>query len=241
MMTRISKKLKSFLLPHIKRTSYYEEMWTVRTKQDVEHYIPTQDRASRSWLAEKISASLKDLKIEAPKILEIGCDLGANLYSLRKIVPASSELVGIDIAPASISAAKEFLDTLGVSDIAFHVARADDLEMFNDNYFDVVFTDAVLLYLADDKINQAIREMARVSKKLLFLLELSPKLVRKSSYHSSDGWIRDYELLIQTGNIECDIKVESVTKEVRSAGRWPSQGKLIKLTSPNGFCQGQSS
>lgn len=236
MVVRIISKAKAVLLPHIRGTSYFEQKWFERTEEDVRRYIPDQDRASRRWLAEKISSAITDLGVESPRILEIGCDLGANLYSLKNILPSRSELVGVDISPASIRSAREFLAGLGATDIVFHIAKADDLTLFEDNSFDVVFTDAVLLYVGDDKIHRVMSEMARVSKKVIFLLELSPDLDTRSSYLSSDGWIRDYRRLIKTENFDCDIKVEPVTEEIRPAGRWPGQGKLIQVTSSNHFC-----
>ena len=106
-------------------------------------------------VADKGSDRLKDLKIKRPKIFLIACDLGDYLYVIwpKKMSPATSELVGVNIAAALISAAKEYLDGLGVSDLAFDVAKADDLEISDDQYFDVVFTKAVVLYLADGKIH----------------------------------------------------------------------------------------
>ena len=89
MFRRILNKFKSTFLPHIKKTLYYEEIWESRPIDDVKKYIPSQERPSRYWLAKKIVASVNKYQIESPKILEVGCDLGANLYSLKKILPKS--------------------------------------------------------------------------------------------------------------------------------------------------------
>ena len=235
MFRRILNKFKSTFLPHIKKTLYYEEMWESRSIEDVKKYIPSQDRPSRYWLAKKIVASLNKYEIESPKILEVGCDLGANLYRLKKILPDSCELVGIDISPASIKAAQNYMSELGASDIKFYEAKADDLRVFNDDYFDVVFTDAVLLYVADDKIQSALNEMLRVSKKMMFLLELSSESNNSKGIHTVDGWIRNYKALIKSNHNRCDIHIDKVDNKVRSAGRWPTQGKLIKVISSNNF------
>jgi ubiquinone/menaquinone biosynthesis C-methylase UbiE len=235
MINRLLLKLESIYLPRLKKTAYYENKWESRLIEDVKKYIPNQDRPSRYWLAKKIVASVNKYKMESPKILEIGCDLGANLYSLKKMLPDSCELVGIDISPASIKAAKNYMSELGASDIKFYEAKADDLEIFKDDYFDVVFTDAVLLYVADDKIQKALSEMSRVSKKMIFLLELSSENNSSKGIHTLDGWIRNYEILIKNNYDRCDIHIDKVDSKVRSAGRWPTQGELIKVISSNNF------
>jgi len=228
-------KLKTIVLPLIKKTSYYEEVWESRPLEDVKKYIPDQDRPSRDWLASEIKTSLQHFKIENPKILEVGCDLGANLFSLKKILTENSELIGADISHASITSAKKYMESLESPNIKFYQAKADDLSIFDDNYFDVVFTDAVLLYVADDKINQAVNEMMRVSKKMIFLLELSSQNNSAKANHTLDGWIRNYKTLIESNNAECDVSISNVTIDIRSAGRWPSQGELIKAVSSNNF------
>ena len=235
MFRRILNKFKSTFLPHIKKTLYYEEIWESRPIDDVKKYIPSQERPSRYWLAKKIVASVNKYQIESPKILEVGCDLGANLYSLKKILPDSCELVGIDISPASIQAAQNYMSELGAPDIKFYEAKADDLGIFKDDYFDVVFTDAVLLYVADDKILSALSELSRVSKKMIFLLELSSENNSSKGIHTLDGWIRNYEILIKNNYDRCDIHIDKVDSKVRSAGRWPTQGELIKVISSNNF------
>lgn len=100
-------------MPLIKKTSYYEEIWESRPLEDVKKYIPDQDRPSRDWLASEIKTGLQHFKIENPKILEVGCDLGANLFSLKKILTENSELIGVDISHASITSVFERLTVTG--------------------------------------------------------------------------------------------------------------------------------
>jgi ubiquinone/menaquinone biosynthesis C-methylase UbiE len=233
--SKIVGKVKSIILPRLGQTSYYEGVWEARSIFDVNQYLSNHDMPSRAWLASIIKNSTDYYGIKFPKVLEIGCGWGANLYTLSQLLPKSCELVGIDISSASIDSGRKHLSDLNATNISLHLGRADDLNRFADNLFDVVLVDAVLMYIADDKIDKTISEMGRVSKKLIFILELNTNAKKSTSTYSSDGWMRNYNHLIETSNLECDIEIYEITEEIRSSGRWPSQGKLLKLISKNKF------
>jgi SAM-dependent methyltransferase len=94
-------------------------------------------------------------------ILDVGCGGGNTSCLIVKEVGAS--VVGIDISDVMISKAQQRAERLGISDrVEFRTADAYDIP-FNDNSFDVVLVESVLVPLPGDKM-AAIKEMMRVLK-----------------------------------------------------------------------------
>ncbi|MCX6671983.1 MAG: class I SAM-dependent methyltransferase [Euryarchaeota archaeon] len=133
---------------------YQSETW----RQDVTNLI---DHPHRSLLLEKISA-------HAPvsSILEIGCGYGQNLYLLAKKYP-NTEIVGIDINPIVVKKGNEWFQENGLSNVRLEVGRVQNLKKFNDKHFDIVLTDAILIYIKPDEIEPVLKEMLRVGKTLI--------------------------------------------------------------------------
>jgi ubiquinone/menaquinone biosynthesis C-methylase UbiE len=92
-------------------------------------------------------------------VLEVGC--GTGFMACRLAEERGSRIVGVDISSRMIELARERAKRQKVEDrVVFEVADACDLP-FEDNTFDVVFTQFVTVFL--DK-NKALREYFRVVK-----------------------------------------------------------------------------
>ena len=124
-------------------------------------------------------------------ILEIGCGNGANQELLKK----SFKLVdGTDLP---IQAWKQ---------------------PYPDKSVDVVFTDATLIYIAPDKIEETINEMKRIARIGIVMVEQYHKGEDKSI---NGCWVRDY------GKYFKESKVAKIPPEIWSTGNWGKYGYFI--------------
>ena len=101
-------------------------------------------------------------------LLEVGCNCGPNLYCIGLTFPFI-KLAGIDPSQASIDVGRKFLP-----DVLFRTGTVQKLPYHNLE-FDIVLTDAVLIYVPPAEIEQAMDELARVAKKAIILVEWEGK------------------------------------------------------------------
>lgn len=184
------------------------------------------NHSHRPFLLEKISA-LRPLST----ILEVGCSYGPNLYLIAKRFP-KTKLTGIDINPLFIQEGEEWLSKEGISNIKLLVGKADELNKFQDKSFDIVFTDALLIYVAPDKIKKVIQEMLRITRRALILVEWHYKDQNKDPqglgvYHLG-CWKRNYVNLLKQFAPENQIHITKIPKELWPAGEWGNMGYVIE-------------
>jgi SAM-dependent methyltransferase len=127
----------------------------------IESYWKSRDHPHRSFLVERI-CKFSPLR----SILEIGCASGPNLYNIAMKFP-DAKIRGVDINPVAVQKGNEWLKKEGISNVKLEVGRAQELGRFADKSFDVVFTDATLIYISPVEIKQVIKEMLRLSRVLV--------------------------------------------------------------------------
>jgi ubiquinone/menaquinone biosynthesis C-methylase UbiE len=117
-------------------------------------------------------------------------------------------LVGFDISESMIRKATKNLDDkvlLGCADI--------NSLPFYENSYDLVFTHATLMHVPEQNIENAIREIIRVAKRYLVIIEetyWSIGNVRGSILKPNDyTFIYDYTQLLS----ECGLKIEEMREE----------------------------
>lgn len=137
-----------------------DEEWATRHQLEgdawIENYWKSRDHPHRFFLVERICQHSL-----IRRVLEIGCGPGANLYNLAKKLP-NAEILGIDVNPVAVKRGNELLKTEGIRNVQLEVGKAQELKEFANKSFDVVFTDAVLIYISPDEINRVVEEMLRV-------------------------------------------------------------------------------
>ena len=202
-------------------TKVDEEIWKQRSVAHLQENLVNVSLPHRAWLVDKILANL-----EITAVLEIGCGCGANLEVIANRAP-SLRLVGVDISPASIAVGNQRFTELGLSSITLIEGQADDLRDFPNASIDVVFMDAVLLYIGPDKIQACIEEMRRVAKRSIILLEMHLDGIGFDGTYNRDGWIRDYRVLFK--EFGCDVTLVRMPPDLRPAGRWPTYGSYIEV------------
>ena len=189
----------------------------------VRGYWNSRNHTHRSFLMERV------FKFSPSSILEIGCNCGPNLYMLAKKFP-DAEIRGIDVNPMAVQKGNEWFTEEGISNVKLSLGKADDLRQFKDKSFDVVFTDAVLIYIGPDKIKKVIEEMLRVTRKALIFLE----------WHCFDSkcnplgvyvghWMRDYIALLREFIPESKIKVTKLPKALWPDQNWQRWGGVIEV------------
>jgi len=146
----------------------------------LERYGITRDDICREWL--------KDLPRNS-KILEVGTNLGHQLQSLERV--GFSKLYGVEVQSEVV---QEIRKTKPQFEIL--LSTAQDLP-FKDNFFDLVFTNNVLIHISPEHIYRVISEMLRVSKKWIWGFEyFAPEYTEVSYRGNSDLlWKTDFSSL----------------------------------------------
>ncbi|MBK8551367.1 MAG: methyltransferase domain-containing protein [Ignavibacteria bacterium] len=94
------------------------------------------------------------------RILEVGCNIGVQLINLQEM--GFTDLFGIELQPHAVELSKQ--KTKGVNIIR---ANAYDIP-FKDGYFDLVFTNRVLIHMNSDKIKFALKEIVRCTNNYIY-------------------------------------------------------------------------
>jgi SAM-dependent methyltransferase len=163
-------------------------------------------------------------------ILEIGCGYGPNVIVLAQSFPGV-RVVGTDINPISIREGNTKLKEKRIVSAQLHVSKADNGSPFLDKSFDIVFTDALLLYLGPDKIRNVVREMKRIARKAIVLVELHDEDGMKDPFGNGcltpDGWVRNYKNLLHPLFPVESLSLKKIPASVWPEGRWPSNGFIV--------------
>lgn len=224
------KKIK-LILRKIKRlankifgTIIDEFYWRFRhifDKKWAQNYISQTSISSphRIILVKKISSFFP-----FDSVLEFGSASGPNLYLLAKKFP-EVKFYGIDISKKAIKTGKEYFKKEGIKNIFLEIGKIENLRKFQNKSIDVIFTDAVLIYVGPDKINFAIKEMLRIAKKAIILCEQHSEL---PSLIYKDRWIYNYKFLFGNSIPEDKIKISKVSSEDWK-GEWEKSGYIIEI------------
>lgn len=230
------------VLARLQGTAAQEKRWSTRhermgnewggdspvgnEKKWIQSYWASRNHPHRALLVEKIAA-YSPLR----EILELGCNCGPNLYWIaKKIRPA--RMVGVDINAMAIQEGIALLHSEGIFNAELRVGSARAMGEFPDRSFDLVFTDAVLIYVAPDKIEEVIREMLRISRKALVLLEWH--LERKEEDPSGSGiyhkgcWKRNYVNLLSRFIPRDRVRAAKLPQQAWPEKNWRELGYIIE-------------
>lgn len=103
-------------------------------------------------------------RFPATRVLEVGCNVGANLRHVATHVPPA-DVWGLDVNDKSLEVLRGQLPTVNSG---WGVAR--DLP-FRDGWFDLVFTVAVLIHQPEETLPLAMAEMVRCSRRYVCCIE----------------------------------------------------------------------
>lgn len=216
-------------------TRAWEEYWS-KTMSNLSPY-----HKHREHLVDTI------MKYNPQSVLEIGCDMGQNLRLIAQRNP-EIKCVGIDINKESISEGNKLLNlqvklssiklqrklkSINHANVILQYGKADELEGFEDKSFDVVFTDAVLMYIGQDKINNVLGNMKRVASQAIVLCEWDYDDCMFWSRYYRGGWLRNYTAYF---NMEIspyvplnNIRKIKITHEMWPDKIWSKYGAIIEV------------
>lgn len=138
-------------------TKQNKDYWAKRT-YGWKEYQDTANHPHRHF----ISHILKQLNWVS--LFEIGCGSGPNLINITKTIPGK-QLGGVDINPQAIEICQKTF-TGG----HFKVGSAEDI-MMTDKATDIILSDAFLIYVGPTKINKYLKEIARICRNNVVLVE----------------------------------------------------------------------
>lgn len=124
----------------------------------------------------------------ASRVLEVGCNSGANL---QWIVARCEAAAGVDVSPRALDALRQAVPrAIGV------LAEARSLP-FADGSFDLVFTSGVLIHQPESSVAQVMGELVRVSRRYVLSMEYAASETEEIPYRGERGALfkRDYEAL----------------------------------------------
>ena len=126
------------------------------------------------------------------------------------------------------------LASAGISNVKLSVAGADELTQFQDKSFDVIFTDAVLIYIGPDKIQRTVKEMVRIARKGLIRVAwhcFKPKKgdVQGRGVRYYGLWQRDYIALLKQFVPEERIRITKITEDIWPDPHWQETGAIIEV------------
>jgi ubiquinone/menaquinone biosynthesis C-methylase UbiE len=169
-------------------------------------------------------------------LLEIGCAYGQNFHLMSEMFP-EAQLVGVDPDRTCIEEGNRLLQQKQRTNAILHQADGSDLSMFADNSFDVVCSSASLLYIGAGRIRTVMKEMVRVSRKAIVLLEIQ----HSNDYYAyqdcgtlvlrevggSAYWVRDYKKLIHGAAPHAQIELVSIPNALWRTEHWKTAGAVI--------------
>jgi len=131
---------------------------------------------------------LSDLKVNS--ILEVGCNVGNQLLSLKKM--GYTNLWGIELQDYAVEIARK--RTSGINIVK---GSAFDIP-FKNNYFDLVFTSGLLIHISPNHIGMVLDEMYRVTNQYIWGFEYyTPRGYQMVRYREKDNllWKTDFPKL----------------------------------------------
>jgi len=127
----------------------------------------------------------KYVKVENPKILEVGCGYGRNLFALSHL--KNSEVVGCDISKNELKKAQIKMDKYGIKNVQLSLQTDNNKLPFVDNSFDLVVMWQVLEHVfSEEEKKNLINEVMRVLKKGGYVLIETPNWLFPFDYHDNN-------------------------------------------------------
>lgn len=211
---------------HLHEEERIRDDWGRGSSDWIKSYRNSMDHPHRQILIDIIS------KHNPLSILEIGCNCGPNLYLLGKKFPGA-EIRGVEINPLAVQKGNEWLEQDGISNVKILDGKAGELRQFQDKSFDIVFTDAVLIYIGPDKIKEVIMDLVRITSCALILVEWHIEDKRKDpdglGLYYLGNWKRDYVALLKQFVREDAIQVTKISEEMWPDRTWKEVGAVIEI------------
>lgn len=185
--------------------------WRTGEKNWVEEYWASQKHPHRKL----ILGSLKKFE-PFETLLEVGVNCGCNLSLIQKEYP-KVKLLGADVNPDALKVGIEKL-----LKATFFNCPILELEFIKDSSYDVVLSDAVLMYEKD--VEKALWIMSKISKKGLILVEWKSRDEEEDVIYGH--YARDYSKILRGLGKFKDIEEIKITEEFWPTKSWSDIGHI---------------
>ena len=165
--------------------SDHKKYWRDSDSNWEKSYWATRFHPHRETLIEELS-----LLQPFTSMLEIGCNCAPNLFRIKEKWP-DVRLAGSDINERAIELAKSLLP-----DVEFKT-REIGMNDFPDKSFDIVLADAALMYIPATEIIRAKREMLRLAKKAIVIVDQHNMFAGPYGHRFWEHWVRNYNHLFR--------------------------------------------
>jgi ubiquinone/menaquinone biosynthesis C-methylase UbiE len=214
------------LKPH--STKAWERYWSQRGmwnsgKSDkrndwVGNYYRSVEHPHRKMLAEKIVA-------HNPKsILEIGCNCAPNLFLLKRYMDVP--MTGVDISVNSVRIGEAHRAENNIKDLDLWGCRAEQIKDMGRKW-DLVFTDAMMIYIDPKSIDMVMRAIRQVTNKTVVFLERHIDGIGWQGFYKDGVWNRDYVKLAHEYWVNPKIGVTKITSDIWP--EWSENGYIIEV------------
>lgn len=143
---------------NLKKTKTHSQWWKNRKIDWKTSYLDTWDHPHRLYLANKLA------KWRWASLFEVGCGAGANELLFSHTFPYAA-LGGCDVSPEAIKVARS-----AVPHGVFDIASGDNVFM-SDKSVDLILTDMCLIYVDASEVGKYLKEMKRVGRHRIVLVE----------------------------------------------------------------------
>lgn len=217
-------KIKKRLFDSIRNllgTRFTKFFWRFR-------HIINHDQWANSYIGiDSLQHPHRKLLLEAIKefepvdsLLEIGCASGPNLSLLREKYP-NAILHGIDISSHAIRVARQHFKNDRHTHLT--VGDTDGLESIETKSIDVVFCDAILIYIGGESIVAVLKNMLRIAKKGIVLVEQMPTTNAQKETHNQ---LHDYPKLLHSISPHLRVSCAKIDQNIWP-GNWGTHGFII--------------
>ncbi len=144
------------------------KFWSTEVNQYANSNEPQQYSSKSTKLIEFMAKFWKPHVESEHKVLELGCNAGANLETLRLL--GFTSLAGVEINPEAVKLMSSVFPDL-YRDVNVNIGSLDDrLPLLATDSSDVIFTMAVLMHV-HPKSNNIFSEMVRIARKYIVTVE----------------------------------------------------------------------
>lgn len=164
------------------------------------------------------------VKYSPKSVLEVGCASGPNLVLLSQKLP-NAQLEGMDVSAKAIETGRRYLMSKNIKNVELKTGNVLNLESFPGKSFDLVFTDATLIYVDKNRIEKVIKELTRIAKEAIVLVEWSTDL-EESRY--GDYWAHNYKKMFKEIAPGAEIKLTKIDPETWP-GDWAKYGYIVEV------------
>jgi len=125
-----------------------------------------------------------------------------------------------------VDVGNEYITKNNLSNIHLICGDMASLKKFSDNEFDLIISDAVLIYIDNKKISGYAKEMARIARLGLILIEFDNDSNDSGGKVLQATWIRDYRALFK--KYSSKVIKRRISEEIWP-GKWAANGKIITV------------